>query len=115
VTAIYDQAVDRQRHRERGHLFDHGSDILVGPDPAEGEVRMEGPVLGIKAGLLGGEEAELSASVLGFLEERARHLFRESHGFAYDEVNAVFAAGWDDLVDTRARLEASAPGLAFGP
>jgi glycyl-tRNA synthetase beta chain len=27
-------------------------------------------------------------------------------GFAYDEVNAVFAAGWDDLVDALARQEA---------
>ena len=46
------------------------------------------------------------APVLGFLEERARHLFREGKGFAYDEVNAVFAAGWDDLVDAGARLAA---------
>ena len=59
-----------------------------------------------EAGLLGEDEAGLSASVLGFLEERARHLFRESHTFAYDEVNAVFAAGWEDLADARARLEA---------
>lgn len=44
--------------------------------------------------------------MLGFLEERARHFFREGKGFAYDEVNAVFAAGWDDLVDAGARLEA---------
>ena len=46
------------------------------------------------------------APVLDFLEERARHLFREGKGFAYDEVNAVFAAGWDDLVDAGARLAA---------
>ena len=59
-----------------------------------------------ESGLPGEDETTLAASVLGFLEERARHLFREFHGYAYDEVNAVFAAGWDDLVDTRARLEA---------
>ncbi|MGH9805603.1 MAG: glycine--tRNA ligase subunit beta, partial [Candidatus Acidiferrales bacterium] len=59
-----------------------------------------------EGGLFSGEVAKLAGTVLGFLEERARHLFRESLGFAYDEVNAVFAAGWDDLVDARARLEA---------
>ncbi|MFQ5723201.1 MAG: glycine--tRNA ligase subunit beta [Terriglobia bacterium] len=46
------------------------------------------------------------AGVERFLEERARHLFREGKRFAYDEVNAAFAAGWDDLVDVAARLEA---------
>jgi glycyl-tRNA synthetase beta chain len=54
---------------------------------------------------LAGREAS-PAPILAFLEERARHLFREGKGFAYDEVNAVFAAGWDDLVDTGARLAA---------
>lgn len=45
-------------------------------------------------------------AVLQFLEERARHLFRETKKYAYDEVNAAFAAGWDDLVDLAARLQA---------
>jgi glycyl-tRNA synthetase beta chain len=44
--------------------------------------------------------------VKAFLEERARHLFRELRQFPYDEVNAVFSAGCDDLVDAQARLEA---------
>ncbi|MFQ5663262.1 MAG: glycine--tRNA ligase subunit beta [Terriglobia bacterium] len=48
----------------------------------------------------------LEQSIGSFLEERARHLFREVRRFAYDEVNAAFAAGWDDLVDAAARLEA---------
>jgi len=52
------------------------------------------------------DEAGLRASVENFLADRARHLFREGRGFAYDEVNAVFAAGWDDLVDALARQEA---------
>ncbi len=52
------------------------------------------------------EKENLAPSILGFLEERARHLFREVRGCAYDEVNAVFAAGWDDLAETAARLEA---------
>ncbi|MFQ5778362.1 MAG: glycine--tRNA ligase subunit beta [Terriglobia bacterium] len=41
-----------------------------------------------------------------FIEDRARHLFRDGRGHRYDEVNAAFAAGWDDLVDAAARLEA---------
>lgn len=48
----------------------------------------------------------LGADVLAFLEERARHYFREVRGYPYDEVNAVFAAGWDDLAEAAARLEA---------
>ncbi len=41
-----------------------------------------------------------------FLLDRVRHYFREVLGFAYDEVNAVLAAGWMDLPDARRRLEA---------
>jgi len=44
--------------------------------------------------------------VLEFLIDRARFVFREKEGFSYDEVNAVFRAGGDDLVDARRRLEA---------
>ena len=50
--------------------------------------------------------AEVQAQVLEFLLERARFVFRETLGFAYDEVNAVLAAGHDDLVDAARRLEA---------
>jgi glycyl-tRNA synthetase beta chain len=44
--------------------------------------------------------------VLDFLIDRARFVFREKEGFSYDEVNAVFRSGGDDLVDSRRRLEA---------
>ena len=46
------------------------------------------------------------AQVLEFLMDRARFVFREKEGFAYDEVNAVFRAGADDLVDAQKRLVA---------
>ncbi len=45
----------------------------------------------------GSPEAE--KQVLDFLLERARYILRERRGFAYDEINAAFAAGADDLVD----------------
>jgi glycyl-tRNA synthetase beta chain len=35
-----------------------------------------------------------------------RFYFREIRGFRYDEVNAVLASGWDDLVDVGERLAA---------
>ncbi len=35
-----------------------------------------------------------------------KFVFREKEGFSYDEVNAVFRAGADDLVDARKRLDA---------
>jgi glycyl-tRNA synthetase beta chain len=50
--------------------------------------------------------AEQEKQVLDFLIDRARFVFREREGFSYDEVNAVFRAGSDDLVDARRRLDA---------
>jgi glycyl-tRNA synthetase beta chain len=50
--------------------------------------------------------AEQEKQILDFLMDRARFVFREKEGFSYDEVNAVFRAGSDDLVDARRRLEA---------
>jgi glycyl-tRNA synthetase beta chain len=42
--------------------------------------------------------------VLEFILDRAKFVFRERGGFSYDEVNAVFRAGADDLVDAQKRL-----------
>ena len=50
--------------------------------------------------------AEQEAHILEFLLERARFVFREKSGYAYDEVNAVLRAGSDDLVDVEKRLRA---------
>jgi glycyl-tRNA synthetase beta chain len=44
--------------------------------------------------------------ILEFIYDRAKFVFRERAGFAYDEVNAVFRAGADDLVDAQKRLVA---------
>ena len=41
-----------------------------------------------------------------FIADRVKYYFREIRGFAYDEINAVMASGWDNLVDVEARLEA---------
>ena len=41
-----------------------------------------------------------------FFADRVGYYFREIRGFAYDEVAAVMAAGWPDLQDVLARLEA---------
>ena len=46
------------------------------------------------------------AQILEFIHERAKFVFRERAGYAYDEVNAVFRAGGDDLVDVEKRLKA---------
>lgn len=56
--------------------------------------------------------------VLDFLLERARFILRERRGFAYDEINAAFAAGADDLVDAADRVaavKAIRPTKNFGP
>jgi glycyl-tRNA synthetase beta chain len=39
-----------------------------------------------------------------FLIDRIQHYFREIRAFRYDEVNAVLAAGCEDLVDVESRL-----------
>ncbi|MGD1211958.1 MAG: glycine--tRNA ligase subunit beta [Candidatus Acidiferrales bacterium] len=48
--------------------------------------------------------AAVEQQVLEFLLERARYILRERRGFAYDEINAAFAAGADDLVDAVERM-----------
>ena len=50
--------------------------------------------------------SEIERRILEFISERAKYLFREKHGFAYDEVNAAMAASADDLVDVRNRIVA---------
>jgi glycyl-tRNA synthetase beta chain len=49
---------------------------------------------------------QVQTQVLEFLLERARYLLKEQRGFAYDEINAAFAAGSDDLVDAVERVGA---------
>jgi len=44
--------------------------------------------------------------ILDFILDRGKFVFRERSGFAYDEVNAVFSAGAEDLVDVQKRLAA---------
>jgi glycyl-tRNA synthetase beta chain len=51
---------------------------------------------------LAGGDAQLRE----FLLDRIRYYFREIRGFQYDEVNAVLAAGCEDLVDVERRLAA---------
>jgi glycyl-tRNA synthetase beta chain len=50
--------------------------------------------------------AEVEAQVKLFIQERCRYIFRERFGFAYDEIDAVLAAGADDLVDAEQRIAA---------
>ncbi|MGA2371228.1 MAG: glycine--tRNA ligase subunit beta [Candidatus Korobacteraceae bacterium] len=45
-------------------------------------------------------------AVANFMRERLEFYLREARGFAYDVVNAVLAAGSDDVVDAIARAEA---------
>jgi glycyl-tRNA synthetase beta chain len=50
--------------------------------------------------------AKQQAQILEFVFDRARFIFRERAGFAYDEIHAVFRAGADDLIDAQKRLGA---------
>jgi len=50
--------------------------------------------------------ADVEKQVLDFVVDRAKFILREKRGFAYDEINAVFASGADDLVDAVDRISA---------
>ncbi|MDQ2898386.1 MAG: glycine--tRNA ligase subunit beta [Acidobacteriota bacterium] len=65
---------------------------------AQGVVRIvvEGK---IRISLKGGDTAYRE-----FLVDRVRHYFKDVRGFRYDEVNAVLASGWDDLIGVEERL-----------
>jgi glycyl-tRNA synthetase beta chain len=39
-----------------------------------------------------------------FMRDRVEYYFRDVRGFAYDEVRACMATGWNDLIDLEARL-----------
>ena len=49
---------------------------------------------------------DVETQALEFILERARFILKEREQFAYDEINAVFRSGADDLVDALRRLEA---------
>jgi glycyl-tRNA synthetase beta chain len=53
-----------------------------------------------------GVTPQQEAQVLEFLQDRAKFVLREREKFSYDEVNAVFRSGADDLVDAHKRLVA---------
>jgi glycyl-tRNA synthetase beta chain len=48
----------------------------------------------------------VQTQALEFILERARFILKEREGFAYDEINAVFRAGADDLTDAVRRIGA---------
>ncbi len=51
-------------------------------------------------------EVNFEESIANFMRERLEFYLRDARGFAYDVVNAVLAAGSDDVVDAIARAEA---------
>jgi glycyl-tRNA synthetase beta chain len=68
---------------------------------AQGAVRVivEGKMRVDLSSLLGQDRA-----LTEFIADRVRYYFKDVRGFKYDEVNAVLAAGWSDLVDVEQRL-----------
>ncbi len=51
-------------------------------------------------------DLKFDESIANFMRERLEFYLRDGRGFAYDVVNAVLAAGSDDVVDAIARAEA---------
>jgi len=52
------------------------------------------------------KNSDYAATVNAFLRERVEFYLRDVRGYAYDVVNAVLAAGWDDVGDAVSRAEA---------
>jgi len=52
------------------------------------------------------KKIDVEEAVRDFMRERLEFYLRDVHGYAYDVVNAVLAAGSDDVVDAMARAEA---------
>jgi glycyl-tRNA synthetase beta chain len=52
------------------------------------------------------KEIDFDEAIANFMRERLEFYLRDARGFAYDVVNAVLAAGCDDIVDAIARAEA---------
>jgi glycyl-tRNA synthetase beta chain len=52
------------------------------------------------------KEIKFDEAIAGFMRERLEFYLRDARGFAYDVVNAVLAAGSDDIVDAIARAKA---------
>ena len=52
------------------------------------------------------KDVNFNEAVATFMRERLEFYLRDARGFAYDVVNAVLAAGSDDVVDAIARAEA---------
>jgi glycyl-tRNA synthetase beta chain len=52
------------------------------------------------------KDVKFDEAIANFLRERLEFYLRDARGFAYDVVNAVLAAGSDDVVDAIARAEA---------
>jgi glycyl-tRNA synthetase beta chain len=103
LVALADK-VDTLREAFRIGLVPTGSkDPFALRRAAQGVVRIlvEGD-LALPLGMLAAGDAALEE----FLLERVRYYFRDVRGFAYDEVNAVLAAGAGALPDVARRLEA---------
>jgi glycyl-tRNA synthetase beta chain len=47
----------------------------------------------------------MSPDLSEFVRDRVEYYFRDVRGFAYDEVRACMAAGWNDLLDLESRLK----------
>ena len=73
----------------------HGDDIASHPGSDEAATKMRHRV-----------EGENKTRVEEFLRERLQFYLKDVRGFAYDVVNAVLAAGADDVRDAIARAEA---------
>jgi glycyl-tRNA synthetase beta chain len=85
--------------------FFHGCNLM--PTGSKDPFALRRAALGVARILIEGRHSiPIPAGLRDFVLDRVRYYFREVRGYKYDEVNAVLAAGADNLPDAADRLEA---------
>ena len=95
-------ALRRQANGIVKTIVEHKLPLLLGPMMKDARAGYDGSDAEKKFS----EKVDYAGAVRDFFRERVEFYLREVRGFKYDVVNAVLAAGADDVVDALARAEA---------
>jgi glycyl-tRNA synthetase beta chain len=95
-------ALRRQANGIVKTIVEHKLPLLLGPMMKDARAGYDGSDAEKKFS----EKVDYAVAVREFFRERVEFYLREVRGFKYDVVNAVLAAGADDVVDGLARAEA---------
>ena len=81
-------------------------DYWIEEKPVKEHARKPEPFEGVSRQTIQVDQGLVAEKIVVFLRERLQFFLKDVRGFAYDVVNAVLAAGADDVRDAIARAEA---------